>query len=254
MTRWPRSSRATCGRSSPPSDRTSYIPNDAVLTASIDASSPNNSTLQWACLPNANRINSPTSPRTVTDGSASLATIGGLPSVGSNTIPTGDDLTNRLANFDSDPYNASSSSLVEVAGFPPVDAPTDVLVVDEELDGVHQLVDLGDLRRRPDRRTAAHSLDELDPVPLGDPVLHLVGVPRRLGDDDADRAIGSALAHDEMRREVTRRPLTAQRRCVGPDLDEEIAQGDALVLGRVGVGCHGRTVPQERSGVSRRWR
>lgn len=69
-------------------------------------------------------------------------------------------------------------------------------MVDEELDRVDEPVDAFDPRRRPSRRSRAHSLDDLFEVPFGLLRPHLLRIAGERPGQDADGTIGSALAHD----------------------------------------------------------
>ena len=219
------------------------MPNEALCTAAMEASSPVISTRLWAWRPYTNMTSSPTAPVTVTDGSACLATIVALPSSGARTMPTGDDLTSRLGHLAQHRVERRGQAGVEFAGLRTAGGTTDVFVVHEELHGVGQLVDRGDLRRRPDRRARAHRVDQVVPLGGGHPGLHLVGVPGGFRHDDADRSVGTALAHHEVSGEIAGGPVATERWCIGADLGEEFTERSPLGLGGVGVHCHWRTVP-----------
>ena len=76
--------------------------------------------------------------------------------------------------------------------------------------------------------------------PGRDAVLLVLGPPRERRDPDAERGVGSALAHDEVGGEVAGAPRVAQRRGVGPGGEEGVAQGQALEPGDGDpVGRHG---------------
>jgi hypothetical protein len=54
-----------------------------------------------------------------------------------------------------------------------------------------------------------------------------------------------------MRSEITSRPVAAQRRLVGAEFDEQIAETGAFASGRNGVAGHLRTVPARFADIER---
>ncbi len=92
-------------------------------------------------------VSSPTGPRTFTFGDALLATIVGYPSVGSSSMPAGAlRVSSRAERFERG-MEIVDELAVELAGRPLRLGPPYVLVMDEELDGVHGSVDGLDPRR-----------------------------------------------------------------------------------------------------------
>ena len=119
-------------------------------------------------------------------------------------------------------------------------AAQDVLVVDDELDGVEGRVDPVDPRGGPARRAGADRLDEGGPVTRGDRGLPPLGAPRQGRDPDAGGEVGPALAHHEVGGQVAGAPGVAQGRCVRSELEEGVAQGPTFGLddGSTRIGGH----------------
>ena len=139
---------------------------------------------------------------------------------------------------------------VELAGRPLGLGAPDVLVVDEELDGVHEPVDGIDPPRREARRSGADAFDDLRPWSLGDPLLDLLGVAgERLHQHPRSR-VGTPLAHHEVSGKINGPPTAAQRRCVWSELVEELAQLVPLDARRCRHANHGTEFTSVPSGVS----
>ncbi len=61
----------------------------------------------------------------------------------------------------------------------------------------------------------------------------------RAGQDQAERSVGTRLAGDQVRGEIQGEPTLAERRRVGSDLDERVAQVGALAQQHFSCGHDG---------------
>jgi len=103
--------------------------------------------------------------------------------------------------------------------------------VDEELDEVGHLVDLGVRHGVPHRGAPADAVDERRVVAVRDLALLLVEVTREERDEAPCREVGPVLADQQVGSQVTRLPPLAQRRLVGSEPVELVAEQEAFGLG-----------------------
>ena len=108
--------------------------------------------------------------------------------------------------------------------------------MDEELDGVHRSVE----GTQKERRAAAYRGDKvLEGRAISHGTTDLVGVSGQRGPHQSGAAVGPSLTDDQIGGQIGGHPAGTQCRRFGTELDQQITQCLALLLGE---GCrrHGR--------------